>query len=231
MIRCCSAISATLTSTSTTLAGPIECSSAGSRPTPRAASHRSMLMTEGNKRVLGGRADRPRHIAQDPAQLIMSSTDYSPCSTRAARSARACGGKRKDSGYQLQRLRSGLYQRQVETDSRAALPSLNSGWPMPRASRSCAASGTRSSSRFSVLAKDGAGWRRLLEAEGSTATPISTGLADNDSAVLVVGQQWRSRIQQLWSVPLDGTAAKKMIRGAGTRCRGRDLRTRSMTPC
>ncbi len=72
--------------------------------------------------------------------------------------------------------------------------------------------------RFSVLAKDGAGWRRLLEVEDGGSSFLA-GLVENETAVAVVtrnGQQHSS----LWSLPLDGSAAKKLVEEASLDAEG-----------
>ncbi len=58
-----------------------------------------LLLTEGNKRVLGGSQLVRRHIDR-PATLVMSSLDFAPQSQGTEIGTRL-GGKRRDSGYIL----------------------------------------------------------------------------------------------------------------------------------
>ena len=58
-----------------------------------------LLMTEGNKRVLGGSQVIRRRIAGDPSLLVMASMDFA-AQNQGTEIGTRLGGKRKDSGYQ-----------------------------------------------------------------------------------------------------------------------------------
>ena len=165
-----------------------------------------ILLTEGNKRVLGGSQLVRRRIDR-PSTMVMSSFDFAPQSQGTEIGTRL-GGKRRDSGYLLN-----VFEINTD-DGKSKL--LDSGTPFTT-EWLADAKGTpvvRSEwnpefRKFSVLAKDGGGWRRLLEVENGGSSFLA-GLIENDTAVAVVtriGQEHSS----LWSLPLDGTAARKLV--------------------
>jgi len=166
-----------------------------------------LLMTEGNKRVLGGSQLLRRRIAQDPDLLVMSSWDFAP-QAQGTEIGTRLGGKRRDSGYvhsafsvdlgtgKSKLLESGTpHTRQWLVDSRGK-PVVRSEW-------------NPELQRYSVLAKDGSGWRRILETRDGTGTYMA-GLTSDDMAVLVVTNNGEARTS-LWSARLDGSAVAKVI--------------------
>ncbi|MCI3952813.1 MAG: acylamino-acid-releasing enzyme [Burkholderiales bacterium] len=172
-----------------------------------ATGRSQLLMTEGNKRVLGGSQLVRRRIAHDPHLLVMASADFEAQSQGTEIGTRL-GGKRRDSGYvysafsmdvstgKSKLLESGTpFTRQWLADSRGQ-PVVRSEW-------------NPELQRYSVLAKDGAGWRRILEVKGDDDSYLA-GLDAGDATVLVFTRNGEPRAN-LWSFPLDGSAAKKLI--------------------
>jgi len=171
-----------------------------------------LLKTEGNDRALsrgalGGSQIVRRRIAHDPNLLIMASRDFA-AQAQGTEVGTRLGGKRRDSGYvysafsmdirtgKSKLLESGTSFTEQWLANSKGQPVVRSEWnPELR--------------RFSVLAKDGAGWRRILETtDGSDA--YLPGLTSDDSAVLVVAYNGGAR-KALWSVRLDGTATVKLL--------------------
>jgi dipeptidyl aminopeptidase/acylaminoacyl peptidase len=60
-----------------------------------------------------------------------------------------------------------------------------------------------------VLVKDGAGWKRIFEAKDNGDAYLA-GMTADDSAVLMVTNNGEPRTG-LWSVPIDGSTARKLI--------------------
>jgi dipeptidyl aminopeptidase/acylaminoacyl peptidase len=165
-----------------------------------------ILMTEGNKRVLGGSQVVRRRIAQDPNLLVMASRDFAP-QAQGTEVGTRLGGKRRDSGY--------VYSAFSMDVSTGKSKLLEMGTPHTRQwlANSKGQAIVRSEwnpelQRYSVLTKDGAGWRRILEIRGDDA--YLAGMAVDDSAALVFTDNGEPRTS-LWSFPLDGSAAKKVV--------------------
>ena len=166
-----------------------------------------LLMTEGNKRVLGGSQVVRRRIAGQPTLLVMASTDFA-AQNQGTEIGTRLGGKRKDSGYQYNAfsmdisngksklLESGTSFTQQWLANSLGKPVVRSEW-------------NPELEHYSVFTKDGAGWRRILEVKGDLDSFLA-GMADNDTAVLVYTNNGEARTT-LWSVPLDGSGAKKLI--------------------
>ncbi len=166
-----------------------------------------LLMTEGNKRVLGGSQIVRSRIASDPALLIMASHDFA-VQNQGTEIGTRLGGKRKDSGYQYN-----AFAMDISTGKSKL---LESGTPFTQqwladAQGKPVARGewNPQQQQYSVLAKDGNGWRRILEIKDNEDSYLA-GLTDNDSSVLVVTRNGEPHAT-LWSVPLDGSAARKLI--------------------
>jgi len=174
-----------------------------------------LLLTEGNKRVLGGSQLVRRRIDR-PATLVMSSLDFAPQSQGTEIGTRL-GGKRRDSGYILSVF-------EINTvDGKSKL--LDSGTPFTtewladaRGTPVVRSEWNPEFRRFSVLAKDGAGWRRLLEVENGGSSFLA-GLIDNETAVAVITRNGQEH-SSLWSLPLDGTPGKKIVEEASLDAEG-----------
>ncbi|HEU4781252.1 MAG TPA: prolyl oligopeptidase family serine peptidase, partial [Steroidobacteraceae bacterium] len=171
-----------------------------------ASGQTRVLMTEGNKRVLGGSQLVRRHIDR-PATLVMSSMDFAPQSQGTEIGTRL-GGKRRDSGYQLNAF-------EINTDDGKS-KLLESGSPFTaqwladgKGNAVARSEWNAEFRRFSVLAKNGGSWNRILEVEDGSESWLA-GLIDNDTAVAVVTHNAEQRTT-LWSVPLNGSPAKKLI--------------------
>ena len=176
-----------------------------------------LLMTEGNKRVLAGSQIVRRRIASDPALLVMASLDFA-AQKQGTEIGTRLGGKRKDSGYQYNTfamdistgksklLESGTPFTQQWLANAQGNPVVRSEWNPELL-------------RFSVIVKDGAGWKRILEIDKDNGDSFLAGLADNDSSVLVFTNNGQAHTT-LWSVPFDGSAAKKVIEEEGLDAEG-----------
>ena len=167
-----------------------------------------LLLTEGNKRVLGG-SQLVRRQLDRPATLIMSSMDFAP-QAQGKEIGTRLGGKRRDSGYQLNVF-------EINTlDGKSRLLDNGSGTPFTvewladaKGAAVARSEWNAEFGRFSVLARDGNGWKRILEVENGGDSWVA-GLIDNDTAVAVVTHNGSER-SGLWSLPLDGSPAKKLI--------------------
>jgi dipeptidyl aminopeptidase/acylaminoacyl peptidase len=165
-----------------------------------------ILITEGNKRVLGGSQLVRRHVDR-PETLVMSSWDFAP-QNQGTEIGTRLGGKRRDSGYELNAF-------EISTrDGKSKL--LESGTPFTaewladaRGRAVVRSEWNAEFKRFSVLAKDGASWKRILEVENGGDSYLA-GLIENDSAVAVVSRNGGPR-STLWAVPLNGSPARKLI--------------------
>jgi dipeptidyl aminopeptidase/acylaminoacyl peptidase len=165
-----------------------------------------ILLTEGNKRALGGSQLVRRSIAR-PHTLIMSSLDFAP-QAQGSEIGTRLGGKRRDSGFRLNVF-------EINTrDGKSKL--LESGTPFTVEWLADAHGNPVARSewnaefrRFSVVAKSGSSWNRILEVEDGESSFVA-GLVDDDTAVGVITANGQSR-PTLWSVPLDGSPARKLI--------------------
>jgi len=176
-----------------------------------------LLMTEGNKRVLAGSQIVRRRIASDPALLVMASLDFA-AQNQGTEIGTRLGGKRKDSGYQYNTfamdigtgksklLESGTPFTQQWLANARGQPVVRGEWNPELL-------------RYSVLVKDGAGWKRILEIDKDNGDSFLVGLADNDASVLVFTNNGQAHTT-LWSLPFDGSAAKKVIDEAGLDAEG-----------
>jgi dipeptidyl aminopeptidase/acylaminoacyl peptidase len=165
-----------------------------------------ILLTEGNKRVLGGSQLVRRHTDR-PSTLIMSSWDFAP-QNQGTEIGTRLGGKRRDSGYQLN-----VFEMNT-LDGKSKLLENGTPFTVEWLADSHGAAVARSEwnaefKRFTVLARNGSSWKRLLEVEDGGDSYI-VGLLDNDSAVGVVTRNGQER-STLWSLPLDGSPVKKII--------------------
>jgi dipeptidyl aminopeptidase/acylaminoacyl peptidase len=165
-----------------------------------------LLLTDGNKRVLGGSQLVRRHIDK-PSTLIMSSLDFA-AQNKGSEIGTRLGGKRRDSGYQLN-----VFEISTE-DGKSRL--LESGTPFTvewladaRGNGVARSEWNAEFHKFSVLAKNGAGWKRILEIDGGGDAWLG-GLVDNETAVAVVMTNGEKHAS-LWSVPLDGSAPRKLV--------------------
>jgi len=199
------AISATLTSTRRRWPGRLEYLQWLAADIATGKSQ--LLMTEGNKRVLGGSQVIRRRIAGDPNLLVMASTDFA-AQAQGTEIGTRLGGKRRDSGYVYS-----AFSMDVSTGNSKLLESgtpHTQQWLADSRGRAVVRSEWNPElQRYSVLAKDGAGWRRILESKDGNEAFLA-GLSDDDSAALVVTNNGEARTT-LWSVRLDGSAVTKII--------------------
>ena len=162
-------------------------------------------MTEGNKRVLGGSQVIRRRIAGEPSLLVMASMDFA-AQNQGTEIGTRLGGKRKDSGYQYNAfsmdintgksklLESGTPFTQQWLANAQGQPIVRSEW-------------NPELQRYSVLVKDGGGWRRILELKDA-AIPFSP--------------DWLTMTRPCWCSP---TTARRIPRCG--RCRSTAQRRRS----
>ena len=199
------AISATLTSTRRRWPGRLEYFQWLAADVSTGKSR--LLMTEGNKRVLGGSQVVRRRIAGQPSLLVMASNDFA-AQNQGTEIGTRLGGKRKDSGYQYNAFSMDIYtgkSKLLESGTSFTQQWLANaqGQPVVRADWN------PELQRYSVLVKDGGSWRRILELK-ERGDSFLAGLADNDTAVLVFTNNGEAHTS-LWSVPFDGSVAKKLV--------------------
>jgi dipeptidyl aminopeptidase/acylaminoacyl peptidase len=165
-----------------------------------------ILLTEGNKRVLGGSQLVRRQIDR-PGTLIMSSLDFAP-QAQGTEIGTRLGGKRRDSGYQLNVF-------EISTiDGKSKLLDSGSPFTVEWLANAQGVAVARSEwnpefRRFSVLTKHNGNWRRALEIDNGRSSYFA-GLIENDTAVALVSHNGQPRVA-LWAVPLDGSPARKLI--------------------
>jgi dipeptidyl aminopeptidase/acylaminoacyl peptidase len=165
-----------------------------------------ILLTDGNKRVLGG-SQLVRRRVEKPSTLIMSSMDFA-VQNQGTEIGTRLGGKRRDSGYQLNVF-------EISTaDGKSKL--LESGTPFTaewladaRGNAVVRSEWNPEFRKFSVLAKSGGAWKRILEIDNGGDAWLG-GLVENDTAVAVMMTNGARR-NTLWAVPLDGSPAKKLV--------------------
>ncbi|HTU65376.1 MAG TPA: alpha/beta fold hydrolase, partial [Steroidobacteraceae bacterium] len=165
-----------------------------------------LLLTEGNKRVLGG-SQLVRRNLDRPDTVIMSSHDYAP-QNKGTEIGTRLGGKRRDSGYQLNAFEMNI----VDGKSRlleSGTPFTNQWLADAKGNAVVRSEWNAEFQRFTVVAKDGASWKRILEVENGDESWLA-GMIDNDTAVAVVTHNADQRTT-LWSVPVDGSPAKKLV--------------------
>jgi len=174
-----------------------------------------LLLTEGNKRVLGGSQLVRRRIDR-PATLVMSSLDFA-AQAQGTEIGTRLGGKRRDSGYILS-----VFEINTD-DGKSKL--LDNGTPFTtewladaRGTPVVRSEWNPEFRKFSVLAKNGGDWRRLLEVEDGGSSFLA-GLIDNETAVAVVTRNGQEH-SSLWSLPLDGSPAKKLVEEASLDAEG-----------
>jgi dipeptidyl aminopeptidase/acylaminoacyl peptidase len=165
-----------------------------------------LLLTEGNKRVLGG-SQLVRRQVERPGTLIMSSMDFAP-QAQGTEIGTRLGGKRRDSGYQLNVF-------EISTlDGKSRLLDNGTPFTVEWLADAKGAAVARSEwnpefNRFTVLAKKGGSWSRIFESQ-SGGSSFLAGLIENDTAVAVVSSNGEPR-STLWAVPIDGSPARKLL--------------------
>ncbi len=156
------AISATLTSTRRRWPGRLEYLQWLAADVSTGKSR--LLMTEGNKRVLGGSQVIRRRIAGDPSLLVMASMDFA-AQNQGTEIGTRLGGKRKDSGYQYN-----AFSMDISTGKSKLLESgtpFTEQWLANAQGKPIVRSEWNPElERYSVFAKDGAGWRRTARVQG-----------------------------------------------------------------
>lgn len=165
-----------------------------------------ILLTDGNKRVLGGSQLVRRHVDK-PATLIMSSLDFA-VQNQGTEIGTRLGGKRRDSGFLLN-----VFEVNTVTGKSKLLESgtpFTTQWLADSKGNAVVRSEWNPEfKRFTVVAKNGNSWNRLLEVENGGESWLA-GMLENDTAVAVVTHN-AEKHTTLWAMPLDGSAAKKLI--------------------
>jgi dipeptidyl aminopeptidase/acylaminoacyl peptidase len=163
-----------------------------------------LLLTKGNERVLSGSQLVSRQGSQ-PGTIIMASTDWSAVE-KASEIGTRLGGGRRNSGWQYN-----LYEVEIGGKSRL----LERGTPytddwLVDAKGQPFARGDWNPElgKYSVLVKEGSGWRRVYESVKSAMD--LEGVSADGTAVYAVGSNGEPR-SALWSIPVDGSAPKKLI--------------------
>lgn len=163
-----------------------------------------LLLTKGNERVLSGSQLVSRQGSR-PGAIIMASTDWSAVE-KASEIGTRLGGGRRNSGWQYN-----LYEVEIGGKSRL----LERGTPytddwLVDAKGQPFARGDWNPElgKYSILVKDGAGWRRVYESVSSVMS--LEGVSADNTAVYAVGSNGEARAA-LWAIPVDGSAPRKVI--------------------
>jgi len=164
-----------------------------------------LLLTKASEHVLSASQLVSRQ-GSTPGTVIMASTDWN-ANDKASEIGTRLGGGRRNSGWQYN-----LYEVDI-ADGKSKL--LERGTPytddwlvdakgQPFARREY----NPEIGRYSVMVKDGAGWKRAFESAESVMT--LAGVAPDDSAIYAVGSIGEPR-RALWSIPVDGSAPKMLL--------------------
>jgi dipeptidyl aminopeptidase/acylaminoacyl peptidase len=166
-----------------------------------------LLLTKGNERVLSGSQLVSRRGSQ-PGTVIMASTDWS-ATEKASEIGTRLGGGRRNSGWQYN-----LYEVEIGGKSRL----LERGTPytddwLVDAKGQPVARGDWNPElgKYSVLVKDGSGWRRVYESVSSVMD--LEGVSADNTAVYATGSNGEARAA-LWAIPVDGSAPRKVVEDA-----------------
>jgi len=172
---------------------------------------RMLLMRDGARGFVTG-ADLLASRTNKPKTVIMASYDYSDAAARGVTDSRL-GGGRTDSGWTYS-----LFEVDTRTGTGRLLERGNpftTGWVVDRTGAAAArADWNPKSEQFSLLAKNGGGWREIAHEEHRGKHGVH-GLAPDGKAVLMT-QTDDQGVERMDAVPLDGSALKSLFQASGT---------------
>lgn len=162
-------------------------------------SARSLLMEHPDRELVTG-ANLERLHPEKPGTVIMSTYQYSETSRRSEIGSRIAGGRR-DSGWELALFEVDLASgkgRMIESGS------VNTAsWILDGAGRPVARTeNDPESRRFSILAKDGAGWKTIFSEELDYEFDV-LGLSADGRSLLIRSPRGSERFK-IWTLPLAG---------------------------
>jgi dipeptidyl aminopeptidase/acylaminoacyl peptidase len=171
-----------------------------------AGGEQRMLLMEGDRGFVLG-ADLLAARTGKPKTVIMATFDYSAASARAPTDTRL-GGGRSDSGWVYS-----VFEVDIRTGKGKRLESgtpFTSDWVVDSHGAAVARSDWNPKSEvFTILAKDGAGWRELLREEHHGQRSMH-GLSADGKAI-VIGTTSEHGLERLETLPLDGSARKIVL--------------------
>jgi len=171
-------------------------------------NHKScmLLMNDAARQYVTGATLHATHTGK-PRTVVMSSWDYRDTEYRQETGTRLAG-KRKDSGWVY-----GVFAVDTVTCRGTALDygtQFTDDWVIDTSGHPVARSDWQPAlARYTVMGKDGAGWRVLLTLENKGTLDLG-GLSSDGRAVLAIGAAGSER-SKLWSLPLDGSEAKALV--------------------
>jgi dipeptidyl aminopeptidase/acylaminoacyl peptidase len=168
--------------------------------------NRMLLMTDSARGFVTG-SDLLAARTGKPKTVMMATLDYSASSARMETGSRLNGG-RKNSGWLYS-----LYEVDTRTGTGHLVESGNAftdGWVIDAKGAAVARSDWNPKNEvFSILAKDGGGWREILHEE-HRGERVLHGLSA-DGKALVIGGTSEQGTELLEALPLDGSARKVVL--------------------
>jgi dipeptidyl aminopeptidase/acylaminoacyl peptidase len=172
---------------------------------------RMLLSTDGARAfatgaaLLASRTDKPKTV-------IMGSYDYSAAAaSRASTDSRLAGGRR-DSGWSYS-----LFEVDTRTGEGRLLERGNpftTDWVVdPTGAPVARSDWNPKTEQFSILAKDGSGWREILREARSRPRTLHGLTADGKAVVLANTND--QGVERMDALPLDGSAAKILVEEPG----------------
>jgi dipeptidyl aminopeptidase/acylaminoacyl peptidase len=168
--------------------------------------NRMLLMRDGSRGFVTG-SDLLAARAGKPRTVMMATFDYFASAARTETGSRLSGG-RKDSGWIYS-----LYEVETRTGTGYLIETGNAftdGWVIDAKGAAVARTDWNPKDEvFSVLAKDGAGWREILHEEHRGERDVHGLTADGKA--LVIGGTSEQGTEVLEALPLDGSARKVLF--------------------
>jgi dipeptidyl aminopeptidase/acylaminoacyl peptidase len=163
--------------------------------------NRLLLMNGGDRAWVTG-ADLIRRRTSKPGKIFMSTLDFSETNYRQSTGSRLAGG-RKDNGWI-----SNLYEVDLATGDGKVVQSgtpYTTHWRTDESGERIVRSDFNpKSDLYSILVKDGGGWRKLYEATRCGHLGL-IGLDQENAAVLAMGELCGETRAKIVAFPLDGT--------------------------
>jgi dipeptidyl aminopeptidase/acylaminoacyl peptidase len=171
---------------------------------------RLLLMKDAAREWVTGAAVERRRTT-NAGRIFMSSWDWSAAKHKEAIGTRLAGG-RQDSGWTYN-----VYEVDLTSGDGKLLVSgtpFTTAWLIDDAGKVIVRSEYHPKyDQFSILAKDGGGWRKLYEAKGCDRLGLA-GFSADKTALLALGSTCADDKEKLWSLPLDGTPMTALVEHA-----------------
>ncbi|MEJ0035730.1 MAG: S9 family peptidase [Gammaproteobacteria bacterium] len=171
---------------------------------------RMLLMTDGERGFVTGASLLAARTGK-PKTVIMSTYDFSAAAARGATDSRLAGG-RGDSGWTYS-----LFEVDIRTGAGRRIEQGNpftSEWVVDNNGAAVArADWNPKTERFSVLAKEGGGWREILHEEHNGTRDLH-GLTADGKAIMISAANDQG-MERLEALPLDGSPRTVLFEESG----------------